>query len=98
MNGRSRGIVDDLKGCNMKLSQISAMLGQRRMVLQDTKSYAGRDDSDLSTLFLDSVQACAIGRLGEATVEPGLLIILVSQTQPLRAIIEGITKWFVDAS
>ena len=60
-------------------------------------SWTGRGNSDLSTFFLNSVEDGAKGRVGKATVESGLLIILVSRTQSLRAIIKGITKRFVDA-
>ena len=62
------------------------------------RSYTGKGESDLSTLFLNSVQDCTKGRLGKAAVEPGLLIILVSRTQSLGAIVEGITEGFMYAS
>ena len=57
----------------------------------------GRGISDLGTFSLKSFQNCAKGRLGKATVEPGLLIGLISRTQSLGAIIKGITERFVYA-
>lgn len=57
----------------------------------------GRGDSDLSTLFLNSVEDRLERRGFEATVNPSLLIILESRAQPLRAIVECITEGFVDA-
>ena len=96
MDVKNRGIADDVKDRSTKKPHLLAMLCNEEGCCR-RRSYTGRGGSDLGTLFLDSVQGCAIGRLSKATVEPGLLIILVSRTQSLGAIIEGITKWFVDA-
>lgn len=96
MDVKNRGIAEDFKDRCIKTPHLLAILCNEEGYCR-RRSYTERGDSDLSTLFLDSVQDGAKGRLGKATVEPGLLIMLVSRTQSLGAIIEGITKWFVDA-
>ena len=93
MDVMTRGVAEDFKDCSKETPQLLAKLCNGK----DSCGYTGKGDSDLSTLFLNSVQDGAKGRLGKATVEPGLLIILVSRTQSFRAIIEGIAERFVNA-
>lgn len=61
------------------------------------RGHARGGNSDLSTRFLNLVQDRAKGRLGKASVEPGLLVVLISRTHSFRAIIECVTKRFMDA-
>ena len=92
----TRGVAEDFKDCSKETPHLLAKLCNGKECCR-RRSYTGKGDSDLSTFFLNSVQDGAKGRLGKATVEPGLLIILVSRTQSFRAIIEGIAERFVDA-
>ena len=78
MEVKNRRVAEVFKNRNMKIPYLLAMLCKEG-VLQE-RGHAGEGSSDLSTLFLNLVQDCAKGRLGKATVQPGLFIILVSQT------------------
>ena len=56
----------------------------------------GRDDSDLSTLPLKSIEDGLKRRIAEAAFHALLLVVFISRTKPLWAVIEGVPKWFVD--
>ena len=57
----------------------------------------GRGDSDLGTLLLDPVEDGLERRIAKATDHPPLLIAFVPGTQPLGAVVEGVTERFVNA-
>ena len=91
MHVKKRRIAEDFEDCSMKIPHLLAMQRNEEVCCRR------QGKSDLSTLLSNLFQDCAKGGLGKATVKPGLLIVFVSRTQSLGAIIEGITKWFVDA-
>ena len=95
MEVKNRRVAEVFEICSMKTRPLLAILWKEEECCR--RGHARKGNSDLSTLFLNPVQDCAKCRLGEATVEPGLLIVLVPQTHSLRAIIECITKRFMDA-
>jgi hypothetical protein len=65
--------------------------------MRQSECRTGRGDSDLSTLFLKSVEDSLERRGFKAAVNSSLPVILESETQPLGAIVECITKRFVNA-
>lgn len=96
MHVRNRRIAENFKDRSIKIPHLLAMRysGER---CYRRRGHAGRGNSDLSTSFLNLVQDHAKGRLGKASVEPGLLVVLISRTQSFGAIIECVTKRFMDA-
>ena len=72
----------------------NAVAGQKGLI--DSKG-ARREDPDLGTLLLNAVEDGVEGRLAETTVKPGFLVVLEASAEPFRAIIEGVSKWFVNA-
>lgn len=56
-----------------------------------------REEAHLCILPLDPVEDGLVRGIGEATLDPGLLVVLEPLTQPFRAVVEGISKRFVDS-
>lgn len=53
--------------------------------------------SNLRSFSLNFLQDRAIGGLAESTVQTGLLIIRKSGRESLRAVVESVTKWLMNA-
>lgn len=56
-----------------------------------------KDEPDLGSLPLKSVEDGTVRRLSETAVLAAGQIVFVSRAQPLGSVVESITKWFVDA-
>lgn len=61
------------------------------------KGGTGRDDSDLSSLFLHPIENCLECRFAEPTFHPRRLVAVESRAEPLRAIVECIAEGLVEA-
>jgi len=56
-----------------------------------------REEAHLRVLPHDAVEDGLVGGVGETAFFSGLFVIFVPRAQSLRAEVEGISEWFVDA-
>lgn len=66
----------------------------RRHGSEDSKKL-GRVGSNLFAVVLEPVHDGFVGRLGEAALDPGLLVVGEAHAEALRAVVKGIAKRLV---